>query len=74
MLCKLTLEQICTMTESQMCIRDRDAAFKHHVLDDGHLRTDLGFRTLVPDKADACAGKIVFRILAEQQHLSLIHI
>ena len=55
--------------ELQRLLNDlQDAAFKHHVLDDVHLRTDLGFRTLVPDKADACAGKIVFRILAEQQH------
>ena len=46
----------------------QDAAFKYHVLDDVHLRTDFGLRTLVPDKADTRTRKIVFRILAEQQH------
>ena len=55
--------------ELQRLLNDlQDAAFKHHVLDDVHLRADLGFRALVPDKADAGAWKIVLRILAEQQH------
>ena len=46
----------------------QDAAFKYHVLDDVHLRADLGFRALVPDEADAGTREIVLRILAEQQH------
>ena len=44
----------------------QDAAFKHNVLDDIHLCADPSFRALISDKADACAGKIVFRIFAKQ--------
>jgi len=55
--------------ELQRLLNDlQDAAFKHHVLDDVHLRADLGLCALIPNKTDAGAWKIVFRILAEQQH------